>query len=82
MEMSSNSGKSPVREKSRITEESLTKSELTKPPRSSFIGFLEGFQKKRGLRYEDEGQGGSRNLMILNLDPWALILQQVFPDLR
>jgi hypothetical protein len=36
--------KNPTKEKSRIPEKSVTKSELTNPPRSSPIGFREGFQ--------------------------------------
>ena len=44
VEMSSTSGKSPVGEKIRTPEKSLTKNELAKPLRSSSLGLQEGNQ--------------------------------------
>jgi hypothetical protein len=44
VEMSSNKEKSPVKEKPRFPEKSLTKSELTKPPRTSPTGVQEGYR--------------------------------------
>ena len=73
VEMSSNSGKSPVGEKSRTPEKSLTKNEPTKPPRSSSIGLQKGISKK-GPRPDvwclrSGVRGRSISLLTLNLDP-------------